>query len=93
MSLKHVLTGHQKPVSVVSWSPDDHQLLTCGLEEVVRRWDVSCGECLHVYEKNGVGLISCGWFADGRGMFSGMTDKSICQWDLEGRELECWKGQ
>lgn len=93
MSLKHVLTGHRKPVLVVSWSPDDHQLLTCGLEEVVRRWDVSSGECLHVYEKNGVGLISCGWFADGRGIFSGMTDKSICLWHLEGRELECWKGQ
>lgn len=93
LSMKHVLTGHRKPVLVVSWSPDDHQLLTCGLEEVVRRWDVSSGECLHVYEKNGVGLISCGWFADGRGIFSGMTDKSICLWHLEGRELECWKGQ
>ncbi|XP_024025983.1 WD repeat-containing protein 26 homolog [Morus notabilis] len=93
VSLKHVLTGHRKPVLVVSWSPDDHQLLTCGLEEVVRRWDVSSGECLHVYEKNGVGLISCGWFADGRGIFSGMSDKSICLWHLDGRELECWKGQ
>ncbi|PON68138.1 Guanine nucleotide-binding protein, beta subunit [Parasponia andersonii] len=93
VSLKHVLTGHRKPVSVVSWSPDDNQLLTCGLEEVVRRWDVSSGECLHVYEKNGVGLISCGWFADGRGIFSGMTDRSICLWDLDGRELDCWKGQ
>lgn len=78
---------------VVSWSPDDQQLLSCGQEEVVRRWDVSSGECLHVYQKNGVGLISCGWFPDGKGIFSGMTDKSICLWDLEGRELECWKGQ
>lgn len=77
----------------VSWSPDDRQLLTCGLEEVIRRWDVTSGECLHVYEKNGVGLISCGWFPDGRGIFSGMADKSICLWDLDGVELECWKGQ
>ncbi|KAH7521280.1 WD repeat-containing protein 26 homolog [Ziziphus jujuba] len=93
VSPKHVLTGHRKPVLVVSWSPDDQQLLSCGQEEVVRRWDVSSGECLQVYEKNGVGLISCGWFPDGKGIFSGMTDKSICLWDLEGRELECWKGQ
>ncbi|KAM6566601.1 hypothetical protein CsatA_025729 [Cannabis sativa] len=93
MSLKHVLTGHRKPVSIVSWSPDDHQLLTCGLEEVVRRWDVTSGDCLHVYEKNGIGLVSCGWFANGQGIFSGMTDKSICLWDLDGKELECWKGQ
>jgi len=91
--LKHILTGHQKPVLMVSWGPDDHQLLSCGVEEVIRRWDVTSGECLHVYEKSGVGLISCGWFPDGRGIFSGMTDKSICLWDLDGIELECWKGQ
>ncbi|KAL7162935.1 hypothetical protein ACSBR2_039111 [Camellia fascicularis] len=91
--LKNTLTGHQKPVSAVSWSPDDCQLLTCGLEEVIKRWDVNSGECLYVYERPGVGLVSCGWFPDGKGIVSGMTDKSICLWDLEGRELECWKGQ
>ncbi|KAA3463060.1 WD repeat-containing protein 26-like [Gossypium australe] len=91
--LKHTLCGHQKPVLIVSWSPDDSQILTCGQDEVIRRWDVSSGECLHVYEKTGVGLISCGWFPDGRGIFAGMTDKSICLWDLDGRDLECWKGQ
>ncbi|XP_058197219.1 WD repeat-containing protein 26 homolog [Rhododendron vialii] len=91
--LKHSLTGHQKPVLTVSWSSDDCQLLTCGLEEVIRRWDVSSGECLYVYERPGVGLVSCGWFPDGKGIVSGMTDKSICLWDLDGRELECWKGQ
>uniref|UniRef100_A0A5B6Z6X1 Putative WD repeat-containing protein 26-like n=1 Tax=Davidia involucrata TaxID=16924 RepID=A0A5B6Z6X1_DAVIN len=91
--LKHTLTGHQKPVLTISWSPDDHQLLTCGLEEVIRRWDVKSGECLHVYERVGVGLVSCGWFRDGKGVVSGLTDKSICLWDLDGREMECWKGQ
>ncbi|XP_072969593.1 WD repeat-containing protein 26 homolog [Typha angustifolia] len=93
LSLKHKLTGHQKPVLMVAWSPDDCQLLTCGLEEVVRRWDIQSGECLHVYEKAGLGLISCGWFPDGNQFFSGVTDKSICLWDLEGKELDCWKGQ
>lgn len=89
---KHTLTGHQKPVLTISWSPDDCQLLTCGVEEVIRRWDVNSGECLHIYEKPGVGLISCGWFPDGKALVSGMTDKSICLWDLDGKELECWKG-
>ncbi|XP_042478239.1 WD repeat-containing protein 26 homolog isoform X2 [Macadamia integrifolia] len=92
VSLKHTLTGHQKPVLTVSWSPDDRQLLTCGIEEAIRRWDVSSGECLHIYEKAGVGLISCGWLPDGKRLFSGMNDKSICMWDLDGKELECWKG-
>ncbi|XVF60726.1 hypothetical protein PTKIN_Ptkin08bG0071100 [Pterospermum kingtungense] len=93
VSLKHKLCGHQKPISAVSWSPDDHLLLTCGVEEVVRCWDVSSGECLHVYEKAGLGMVSCGWSPDGKWIFSGVNDKSICMWELDGKELECWKGQ
>lgn len=77
----------------VSWSPDDTEILTCGMEEVIRRWNVCSGQCLHVYEKAGLGLISCGWFPDGKRVFSGLSDKSICMWDLDGKELECWKGQ
>ncbi|PKA64055.1 Protein Mut11 [Apostasia shenzhenica] len=91
--LKHKLIGHQKPVPMVAWSPDDCQLLTCGLEEVIRRWDVRTGECLQVCEKIGLGFISCGWFPDGKRFFSGITDRSICLWDLDGKELECWKGE
>ncbi|KAF9620547.1 hypothetical protein IFM89_013212 [Coptis chinensis] len=93
VALRHTLSGHQKAVLTVSWSPDDSQILTCGMEEVIRRWDVNSGECLHVYEKAGLGLISCGWFPDGKRVFSGMSDKSICMWALDGKELECWKGQ
>lgn len=92
MSLRHILIGHQRPVLSVAWSPDDHQILTCGLEEVVRRWDVSSGACLHVYERIDLGLISCGWFPDGKRVFAGVTGKSICMWDLDGKEVECWKG-
>ncbi|KAL0400213.1 UNVERIFIED_CONTAM: WD repeat-containing protein 26 [Sesamum radiatum] len=93
VALKHKLSGHQRPVSYISWSADDDQLLTCGVEETVRRWDISSGECLHIYEKRGLGLVSCAWAPDGKSIFCGVTDKSISMWDLEGNELECWKGQ
>ncbi|KAJ7960604.1 WD repeat-containing protein 26-like [Quillaja saponaria] len=93
LSLKHRLSGHQKPVSSVSWSPGDQELLTCGLEEAVRRWDVSSGTCLQIYEKAGVGLVSCGWFPGGKYVLSGVNDKSICMWELDGKEVDCWKGK
>ncbi|XP_020102705.1 WD repeat-containing protein 26 [Ananas comosus] len=93
LSLKHTLTGHQKPVLMAAWGPDDRQLLTCGMEESVRRWDVQSGECLRIYEKAGLGSISCCWFPDGNKFFLGLTDKSTCLWDLDGKELDCWKGQ
>ncbi|XP_010456450.2 PREDICTED: WD repeat-containing protein 26-like [Camelina sativa] len=93
ISLKHTLVGHQKPVIAILWSPDDRQVLTCGAEEVIRRWDVDSGDCAQMYEKGGISPISCGWYPDGQGIIAGMTDRSICMWDLDGREIECWKGQ
>lgn len=92
LCLKHRLSGHEESVSFISWAPDDNHLLTCGAEEVVRLWDVNSGECIHIYEKNGLGLITCGWAPDGKKIFCGVSDKSISMWDLEGKELECWKG-
>ncbi|XP_014518302.1 uncharacterized WD repeat-containing protein C343.04c isoform X1 [Vigna radiata var. radiata] len=93
VSMKHKLSGHLKSVSSVSWSPNDQELLTCGVEEAVRRWDVSTGKCLQVYEKNGPGLVSCAWFPSGKYILSGLSDKSICMWDLDGKEVDSWKGQ
>ncbi|XP_050881767.1 WD repeat-containing protein 26 homolog isoform X2 [Lathyrus oleraceus] len=93
LSMKHRLFGHQKPVSSVSWSPNGQELLTCGVEEAVMRWDVSTGERLQVYEKNGSGFISCAWFPCGKYVLSGLSDKSICMWELDGTEVESWTGQ
>lgn len=93
VTLKHNLVGHQKPVLMVAWSPDDSMLLTCGMEETVRCWNVISGDCVHVYEKSGIGLVSCGWFPDGKSIITGVADKTICAWDLDGKELESWKGQ
>ncbi|CAN8256846.1 unnamed protein product [Cochlearia groenlandica] len=93
ISLKHTLVGHQKPVVAILWSHDDRQVLTCGVEEVIRRWDVDSGGCVHIYEKVGINPISCAWYPDGQGIIAGMTDRSICMWDLDGNEMDCSKGQ
>ncbi|KAJ0657445.1 putative transcription factor WD40-like family [Helianthus annuus] len=93
VSLKHRLIGHQKPVSSIAWSPEDDQILTCGIEEVVRRWDVTSGECLRVYEKGLLGSVLCSWSPDGKCVFSGLTDKSILMWEMDGKEMECLNGQ
>ena len=85
---KHKLVGHEKPVVMVLWSPDDKQVITCGEEEVIRRWDAESGQCVHVYERNGVGSVSCGWFHDGSGIIGAMADRRICLWNLDGSEIE-----
>ncbi|KAL1204018.1 putative WD repeat-containing protein 26 [Cardamine amara subsp. amara] len=85
---KHKLVGHEKPVVMVLWSPDDKQVLTCGENEVIKRWTVDSGQCVQSYERNGVGSVSCGWFHDGKGIIGGMADRRICLWNLDGTELE-----
>ncbi|KAG6385198.1 hypothetical protein SASPL_154026 [Salvia splendens] len=91
--MRHRLTGHGQPVSYVSWSPEDDQILTCGEDKTVRRWDIDSGECLCVYGKQNLSLLSCEWAADGKHIFTGVTDKSICTWDLEGKEVGSWQGK
>jgi WD40 repeat protein len=83
VKLKHTLTGHQKPVSFVAWSPDDSMLLTCGNEESVKLWDTSTGECKHTFSKPNSCFTSCAWFPDGNRFVSGGGDKSIYMWNLE----------
>ncbi len=81
--LKHTLTGHRKPVSFVSWSPDSTMLLTCGNQEVVKLWDIRTGECKHTFDKPSSCFTSCAWFPDGHHLVSGGGDKCIYMWDLE----------
>ncbi|CAO2200059.1 unnamed protein product [Urochloa humidicola] len=88
--LKHTLSGHEKSVMMVAWSPDDCQLLTCAMEETIRRWDVDSGKCLHVYEKPGIGFISCAWIADGKQILSGLSDQHFCIWDLDAEAIHLW---
>ncbi|WZY79682.1 hypothetical protein YC2023_026066 [Brassica napus] len=57
---KHKLVGHEKPVVAVLWSHDDQQVITCGENEVIKRWDVGSGQF-------DVGSVSCGWLHDGSG--------------------------
>ncbi|ERN15863.1 WD repeat-containing protein 26 isoform X2 [Amborella trichopoda] len=91
VSLKHRLTGHQNPVSYVSWSPDDTMLLTCGMGEALRLWSVGTGMCTLTFGKGSSGVTSCAWFPDSR-RFSGGCDNCIYTWDIEGRELDAWRG-
>ncbi|MCL7037952.1 hypothetical protein MKW94_006590 [Papaver nudicaule] len=94
LSLKHILRSHQNPVSFVSWSPDDKMLLTCGNEEVLKLWDVETGICMHTFGDLIPVVSSCAWFPDSKRLVCASSDpkKCIYMWDLQGNELEAWRG-
>ncbi|KAJ4887697.1 transducin family protein / WD-40 repeat family protein [Raphanus sativus] len=85
---KHKLVGHEKPVVAVLWSPDDQQVITCGENEVIKRWDAGSGQCVQTYVRVGLGSVSCGWFHDGSGIIGAMSDRRIYLWSLDGAEIE-----
>ncbi|KAK4479269.1 hypothetical protein RD792_014780 [Penstemon davidsonii] len=94
VSMKHQLSGHAKPVSCISWSPNDDQLLTCGEEERIRRWDIATGECLQIIAKPNLKIVSCAWGPDGNSIFFGVRYGNVGRmymWDLQGNDLKCWK--
>ncbi|KAF8089511.1 hypothetical protein N665_0503s0010 [Sinapis alba] len=86
--VKHKLVGHEKPVVAVLWSPDDQQVITCGENEVIKRWDAVSGQCVQTYGRVDVGSVSCGWFHDGSGIIGAMSDRRIYLWRLDGSEIE-----
>eukprot|EP00899_Mesostigma_viride_P001331 jgi/Mesvir1/11199/Mv16593-RA.1 len=90
--VRHHLRGHKKPLSFISWSPDDSKLLTCGNDMLVKLWDTTTGVCLQTYTKHTDSVTACAWFPDGKHFVSGGFDKSMFLWDIEGKELEQWKG-
>ncbi|XP_059660199.1 WD repeat-containing protein WDS homolog isoform X2 [Cornus florida] len=99
VALKHILRSHQKPVSFVSWSPDDSMLLTCGNAEVLKLWDVETGTCKHTFGEHTFGdqgfmVSSCAWFPDSKRLVCGSSDpeKGIYMWDCEGNEIKAWRG-
>ncbi|XP_076903517.1 WD repeat-containing protein 26 homolog [Bidens hawaiensis] len=82
---QHTLQGHGAPICCLAWSPNDQRLLTCGLQEDVRCWDVLSGASLRVYRFNdAANMISCHWCPDGQKFLTGMTNGTIAKWDLEG---------
>ncbi|KAL7128716.1 hypothetical protein ABFS83_13G012400 [Erythranthe nasuta] len=90
------LVGHVQPVSYITWRiPNDFQLLTCGVEENVKRWEISpTGDvsCLHTYRRENLGTVSCAWGPDGESIFAGLNNGSIVMWNLQGEELRIWEG-
>nr|CAD1823202.1 unnamed protein product [Ananas comosus var. bracteatus] len=91
--LKHTLRGHMKPVVMASWNPDDTQLLTCGWEEDIRRWDVQSGQCIRNHRHRSSSFISCGFISDGKRFFTCLTNKDFCIGKFGRENLKCLKGQ
>ncbi|CAN6657653.1 hypothetical protein TRVA0_030S00452 [Trichomonascus vanleenenianus] len=79
---------HRKGVIMVSWSPDDTMLLSCGEDNTCILWNVDMGQPDVIMDKAHTEAISsCGFFNSGTHFFTASPDKNLIVWDLSGSEV------
>jgi hypothetical protein len=78
--VRHTLSGHEAPVSSVSWSPDGQQLASGGKDGSLRIWAAMTGRAsfTRAHEK---GVSRVAWSPDGRRVAAAFTDGLIRVWD------------
>ena len=65
------LTGHEKMVKSVAWSPDSKMIASCGHDGTVRVWDVNTSKVLHTLLKEDEWFDSVAWSSDGSKIAAG----------------------
>ena len=77
------LTGHDKSVASVKFSPDGTLLASASADKTVKVWNVSDGELVVTLVGHEKGCSDCAWTSDGRYLVSASDDKNLHLWDVQ----------
>ena len=71
----------------VAFSPDGHRLISCGVDQMIRVWNVETGKEVRQMS-HGDAVTDLAFFPDGRRALTASKDSTVGVWDLEtGRQL------
>ncbi|MGB0384129.1 MAG: AAA-like domain-containing protein [Ardenticatenaceae bacterium] len=85
-SVRHVLAGHSKRVSLVAWAPDGQQVLTSSQDGSVHLWDATTGQLLNTLDTPSAAAISVAWPAN-RPQIVSASHVGMRIWDVATSEL------
>ncbi|KAK3771462.1 hypothetical protein RRG08_011396 [Elysia crispata] len=81
------MTGHQKPVNEVKFSPDTRIIASASFDKFVKLWDGLTGKFITTLRGHVNMVYQVAWSADSRLLVSSSKDSTLKVWKVEAREL------
>jgi len=82
------MTGHQKIVNHVGFSPDGRWFASASFDKSVRLWDGRTGRYMHAFRGHVGEVYMLCWSADSRMIVSASKDSTVKLWDVASRKLK-----
>jgi len=88
---KNRLQGHVEGVWIAEFSPDGSQIVTGGLDKVIKLWQIDGQEIAQINGHTGA-IRSATFSPDGQMILSSSNDKTLALWNLKGDRLQTFVG-
>lgn len=82
------LTGHQKLVNHVSFSPDGRYIASASFDNHIKLWDGRDGAFVTTFRGHVASVYQCAWSSDCRLLVSSSKDTTLKVWDIRTKKLK-----
>jgi ribosome assembly protein 4 len=81
------MTGHQKLVNHVTFSPDGRFIASASFDNSIKLWDGRDGKFIATFRGHVAPVYQCAWSSDSRLLVSSSKDTTLKIWDVRTKKL------